>query len=129
MHTDFSGTAKQVHRITLETISEEESLRVLRALLSTPQTLCRTATPAGVTKAATARFGVLAKRAQARGNEPHAIAHFLMQVLFSLFAEDIGLPPNPVFSRLLDLGRADTGAFQAQTQKLLNQDRTLGQES
>jgi type II restriction/modification system DNA methylase subunit YeeA len=119
VHTNFTDTVKQVHRITTETIAEEESLRVLRALFFAPQILRPTVTPESVTEEAAARFGELAKSIQARGHDPQEIAHFLVQLLFCLFAEDIGLLPNRVFSRLLDYARQNPKVFRDETQKLL----------
>jgi hypothetical protein len=37
--------------------------------------------------------------------EPHQVAHFLIRLLFCLFAEDVGLLPNQVFSRLIERTR------------------------
>lgn len=34
---------------------------------------------------------------QARGHSPHETAHFLVQLPFCIFAEDVGLLPNSVF--------------------------------
>ncbi|HET7665856.1 MAG TPA: DNA methyltransferase, partial [Mycobacterium sp.] len=119
VHTNFTGTAKQVHRLTLDTIGDADSLRVLRALFFAPDELRPTDTPEAVTKAAAERFGELAKQVQARGHDPQAVAHFLVQLLFCLFAEDIGLLPNRIFSRMLSFARQHPGQFRAETQKLL----------
>ncbi|CAN5162616.1 hypothetical protein BH24GEM2_BH24GEM2_14060 [soil metagenome] len=119
VHTNFTGTIKQVHRITLDTITEDASLQVLRALFFTPQSLRPTITPESVTKEAAERFGELAKSIQSRGNDPQEIAHFLVQLLFCLFAEDIGLLPNRVFSRMLEFARQNPQSFRAETQRLL----------
>jgi type II restriction/modification system DNA methylase subunit YeeA len=39
---------------------------------------------------------------RARGEEEERVAHFLMQCLFCMFAEDEGLLPGRIFSRMLD---------------------------
>lgn len=36
------------------------------------------------------------------GSDPHAVAHFLMQIVFCFFAEDVGLLPNKLFKRLVE---------------------------
>jgi hypothetical protein len=119
VHTNFTGTVKRVYRITLDTIAEPESQRVLRALFFEPEALRPDITPDAVTRAAAARFGALATGLQARGHDPAQVAHFLVQMLFCLFAEDIGLLPNRVFTRLLDFARHNPRAFRDETQRLL----------
>jgi hypothetical protein len=37
-----------------------------------------------------------------RGVEPHRAAHFLNRLLFCLFAEDVRLLPENVFSRVVE---------------------------
>ena len=54
-----------------------------------------------VTKEAAERFGHLSASLQARGVDPHQAAHFLVQLLFCLFAEDVGLLPKGLFKDLL----------------------------
>ena len=51
-------------------------------------------TPEAVTKEAAERFGHLSASLQARGVDPHQAAHCLVQRLFCLFAEDVGLLPR-----------------------------------
>ena len=54
-----------------------------------------------VTKQAAEEFSDLATLLRRYGEEPQHIAHFLIRLLFCLFAEDIGLLPNGLFSRLI----------------------------
>ncbi|MDQ3523843.1 MAG: transposase, partial [Chloroflexota bacterium] len=78
------------------------------------------------TEEAAKRFGQIAQGLQARGENPHAVAHFLVQALFCLFAEDIGLLPRRVFSRLLDFGKQNPKYLRDETQKLLEAMSTGG---
>lgn len=79
-----------------------------------------------VTVEAAARFGELAARLEARGQEPHRVAHFLMQLLFCLFAEDVGLLPKGLFTNLLALGARRPEAFSSQVVALLTAMRDGG---
>ncbi|MEZ4523593.1 MAG: type IIL restriction-modification enzyme MmeI [Thermomicrobiales bacterium] len=101
IHTNFTNTAKQVYEFDLETIDQPENLRVLRALWSEPNALRPSTTVDEVTEEAAERFGSLALALHERGIAPDLTAHFLVQILFCLFAEDIGLLPKKHFSRLL----------------------------
>jgi hypothetical protein len=62
---------------------------------------------------AAAEFATLADSLRARGVDPQRAAHFLMRLLFCLFAEDIGLLPPKLFSVLLERTRRRPADFKA----------------
>lgn len=119
VHTNFTGTAKKVYAFDLETIDQPENLAVLRALWADPASLKPETTIEAVTEEAAARFGALAGALHARGIAPERAAHFLVQLLFCLFAEDAGLLPKGVFTKLLALGARYPEAFPDQVTALL----------
>jgi hypothetical protein len=98
--TNFTGTVKKVYAFSLADLDEPEHLAVLRALWTDPNRLRPDTTPEAVTKEAAERFGELSASLQARGVDPHTAAHFLVQLLFCLFAEDVGLLPKGLFPDL-----------------------------
>jgi len=55
-----------------------------------------------LTEEAAEQFASLAQRLRARGHNPQAVAHFINRLVFCMFAEDIGLLPNAMFSRMLE---------------------------
>ena len=126
IHTNFTNTAKQVHRFDLESIDEPGNLRLLRALWTDPNALKPATTIHEVTEEAAQRFGALALALHDRGVAPDRTAHFLVQILFCLFAEDIGLLPKEHFSRLLTLGASRPEAFLPQIQQLFAAMQTGG---
>ena len=72
---------KRVYEIDLATITEPESLRVLRAAFFDPDSLKPAQTVQAVTEQASRQFGVLAGGLRDRGAAPREAAHFLMQLL------------------------------------------------
>ena len=64
--------------------------RLIR-LWTDPLALDPAAESARVTRELAEKLGTLAKRLEARGNAPEAVAQFLMRCLFSMFAEDVRL--------------------------------------
>ncbi len=104
VHTKFTNAVSTVHEFTLDELerSPQEPLRILRAVFSNPNELKPDVTPEELTKQAAQRFASLAQSIQSRGSQPQATAHFLNKLLFSLLAEDAGLLPNRLLSRLLD---------------------------
>ncbi len=111
VHTNFTGTAKQVHRFTNEQLTEAEPLHVLRALFDSPEALRPGVGVEQVTRDAARRFAALADGLRARGVEAHRAAHFLTQLLFCLFAEDIGLLPRETFAAVVRRAVARPDSF------------------
>ena len=126
VHTNFTGTAKKVYEFTLDELDQTANLRVLRAVFDDPESLRPDQTVESVTEAAAARFGALAASLQARGFEPPRIAHFLVQLLFALFAEDAGLLPRNLVSGLLAFGGKHPDHFVAQARQLFESMRDGG---
>ncbi len=102
IHTNFTGTAKQVHTVLLEQMDQPESLSLLRRVFTAPDSFRPTITVQKVTEQVARDIAHLAQCLRERGHEPHAAAHFLMKCMFCLFAEDVGLLPGNLFSRILD---------------------------
>lgn len=46
-----------------------------------------------------------------QGADPHEAAHYLIRLLFCLFAEDVGLLPNNAFAKLVDAFKDDPPQF------------------
>ena len=101
IHTNFTGTAKQVHSFDLSGLAQPANLDILRKLFTEPETLRPGQTSEGMTKQAAEQFGQLADGMRERGIESHNAAHFLMKLMFCMFAEDIRLLPEKLFTRIL----------------------------
>ena len=65
-----------------------------------------------LTERAAASFAILARSLQERGHAPRTVAHFVNRLVFCMFAEDIGLLPDNMFTRMLEhaLRRPDDSA-------------------
>ncbi|MFL6254128.1 MAG: type IIL restriction-modification enzyme MmeI [Pyrinomonadaceae bacterium] len=51
------------------------------------------------------RLAVVAQSSRARAAEPTAVARFLDRTVFCLFAEDVGLVPRNLFTRVTEKAR------------------------
>jgi hypothetical protein len=111
VHTNFTGTVKKVYRFTNSDLPQPENLKILRALFTDPNSLRPIHTPEGVTEEAARRFAQLADGLRERGVEPQRAAHFLNRLLFCLFAEDIGLLPKGLFTRVVERTRNNPERF------------------
>ncbi len=107
VHTNFTGTAGVVHTLPLAELDGPRNLEVLRALFHDPEKLKPGVTSQAITAQAARHIGELAQRLRDRGDDPHAVARFLDRLVFCMFAEDIGLLQDNLFTRLLDKTKAD----------------------
>jgi type II restriction/modification system DNA methylase subunit YeeA len=118
VHTRFTGMVKQVYEFTLEDLLDPKKLDRLRNVWVNPEAFRVPQTAASVTEIAAAEFGHIAEMLRAQGVEPRRAAHFLIRLLFCLFAEDTQLLPGGIFGRLVDTTRNRPEAFAAQLRQL-----------
>ncbi|MCX6101628.1 MAG: class I SAM-dependent DNA methyltransferase, partial [Candidatus Bipolaricaulota bacterium] len=118
VHTNFNNTVRHDIRLTLEDLTTEAGQAALRAVFTDPEKLRAEETPEGATKKAAADFSNLAESLRDRGVDSEEAAHFLIRILFCLFAEDIKLLPEKLVSRLVADTREDPATFGRQLKAL-----------
>jgi type II restriction/modification system DNA methylase subunit YeeA len=101
VRTNFTNTIQETHVVRLEDLLHADSRRLLAWVFTEPERLRPGKTREAVTAEAARTLGELAQRLRQRGLEPHKVAHFVTQLLFCLFAEDIGMLPGELFSKVL----------------------------
>lgn len=102
IHTHFTGTPSEVHTIPIEEIGTPENLQKLRWLFTDPEKFKPRRTVRDVTSEAAGRFARVAHALAGRGHDPQQVAHFLIQCLFAMFAEDAKLLPEKLFERVIE---------------------------
>lgn len=107
IHTNFTGTAKQILAFDLDGLADSRNLDVLRKLFTDPDALKPGENTASITERAAEEFAKLADGMRDRGIEPHRAAHFLMKLMFCMFAEDIRLLPDKLFTKVLSGTKSD----------------------
>jgi type II restriction/modification system DNA methylase subunit YeeA len=118
IHTNFTNTVKRVVRIELDDLLQPENVAQLRAVFFEPQVFRAPQTPEQVTQEAASEFARLANLLREYGADPQQAAHFLIRLLFCLFAEDIALLPKDLFTRLVDKTQKHPSAFAGQLRQL-----------
>jgi SAM-dependent methyltransferase len=119
IHTNFTNTVKRVIEFDLNSLSAPGTLQTLKRIWTDPDSFDTGVTTQQVTEAAAARFSQIALGLHARGEDPATTAHFIMQMVFCLFAEDIKLLPDRLFSEMVRADRRDPALFQQDAQELL----------
>ena len=118
IHTNFTNTVKQVIRIGLEDLLKPDAQKQLHAVSHEPQIFRAPQTTEQVTEEAASEFSHLADLLRKYGAEPQKAAQFLIRLLFCLFAEDIGLLPRDLFTRLVQQTQKHPTAFAGQLRQL-----------
>ncbi len=118
IHTNFTNSVKRVVHVTLDDLLTPQGLQHIRNLFYNPDAFRPEQTAAQVTEAAAAQFARLAEHLRKWGHAPHDIAHYLIRLLFCLFAEDIDLLPRDLFTRLVESGRRNPPLFNRQVRQL-----------
>lgn len=107
IHTHFTGHPSEVHRIQIDELSKPEIRQKLTWLFTDPERFKPQRTTYAVTEQAAQRIGEIAERLNQRGNAPHDVAHFLIQCVFCMFAEDSKLLPEKLFETVMDKSNPD----------------------
>jgi type II restriction/modification system DNA methylase subunit YeeA len=126
VHTNFTNSVKQVTTFTLDDLLVPETLDQLRRVWIDPSAFRAAETPEQVTEKAAQEFARLAELLRQRGEDPDRAAHFLIHLLFCLFAEDVRLLPEKLFGKLVAATRTKPEAFVAQLRQLFGAMRAGG---
>ena len=126
VHTDFTGTKPEVYSFTLDDLlsstptpnSALPPLEVLRAVFNEPDQLRPDRSSARVTEKAAAEFAKLAVNLEVRRVDPEKAAHFLMRLLFCLFADSIGLLPDHLFRQMIEIDKGRPANFNRKLRQL-----------
>lgn len=118
IHTNFTNSVKKTYTLSLDDLLTPDGLKTLRAAFFDPDSLKAAQTVEDVTQDVAGEFARLAEQLRKWKVEPERAAHFLIRLLFCLFAEDVGLLPNKLFSRLVEHGRRNPKVFHQQLRQL-----------
>ncbi len=126
IHTNWTNTVQQVHEIALEELTDASKRDVLRACFTDPERLRPAKTRQMLTEEAATEFAALAQRLRSRGHAAHDVAHFVIRLVFCMFAEDVELLPNKMFQRMLEASRTDPALFNDNARTLFAAMKTGG---
>ena len=111
IRTNWTNSVSVTHEFTLDDLADGATRDKLKWAMSDPERLRPGETRQGVTERAAATFAELAQGLRDRGHEPQAVAHFVNRLVFCMFAEDVGLLPDDMFTRMLERTRRDPERF------------------
>ena len=118
IHTAFTGYPDQPREIRIEELTDPGKLQLLRWVFTDPEKLRPEKSTAAITGEAAGKFAGLAMAMRGRGLDGQQVAHFLVQCLFCMFAEDEELLPGSVFTGILKNAGDDAGKAASRINRL-----------
>ena len=113
IYTNWTNSVSVTHEFTLDDLADAATRDKLKWAMSDPERLRPGESRQALTERAATAFAALAQALRARGHDPQAIAHFINRLVFCMFAEDVGLLPNDMFTRMLEHARHNPSEFAA----------------
>ena len=105
IRTNWTNCVSETHEFGLDDLADAANCDKLKWALSDPERLRPGESRQALTERAAATFASLAQALRERGRDSHAVAHFVNRLVFCMFAEDVGLLPNRLFTRMLEEAR------------------------
>lgn len=118
IYTNFTNTVQEKHVIELDDLRDANKREMLRNVFSNPKQLKPSKTRDALTKDVAQDFCTLAQQLRDKGCEPERVAHFINRLVFCMFAEDVQLLPNHMFTKMLQASIYKPADFQAFAEQL-----------
>ena len=126
IRTNWTNSVSLTHEFGLDDLADAANRDKLKWAMSDPERLRPGESRQALTERAAATFAVLAQSLRERGHEPQAVAHFVNRLVFCMFAEDVGLLPADMFTRMLQQARKQPEEFAAMARALFGAMATGG---
>ena len=111
IRTNWTNSVSLTHKVTLKDLADAGVRDKLKWAMSDPERLRPGESRQALTERAAATFAELAQSLRERGHEPQHVAHFVNRLVFCMFAEDVGLLPDNMFTRMLQHARKRPDEF------------------
>ena len=111
IRTNWTNSVSRTHEFGLDDLTDAATRDLLKWAFSDPERLRPGETRQALTEQAARSFATVAKSLRERGHDPHAVAHFVNRLVFCMFAEDVGLLPGHMFTRMLEQARRTPAEF------------------
>jgi len=118
IHTNFTSTVARRYEFTVKDLDDFDTRQLLDDAFRNPEKLRPGITRAVVTQEAADKFTTLAEALRKREPDAHQVAHFLNRLVFCMFAEDIGLLPAQIFTKLVEHSQGKPELFAERAGKL-----------
>ena len=101
IRTNWTNSVSRTYEFDLDDLTDSAVRDRLKWAFSDPERLRPGETRRALTERAAAAFAAVAQTLRARGHDPPVVAHFVNRLVFCMFADDVGLLPDHMFTRML----------------------------
>ena len=101
IRTNWTNSVSKSYEFDLDDLADAATRNRLKWAFSDPERLRPGETRQSLTERVAASFASVAQALRERGHDPHAVAHFVNRLVFCMFADDVGLLPDHMFTRML----------------------------
>ena len=105
IRTNWTNSVSETHEFGIDDLADAAIRDKLKWALVDPERLRPGETRQALTERAATAFASLAQALRERGHDPQIVAHFTNRLVFCMFAEDVGLLPGDMFTRMLQQAR------------------------
>ena len=102
IRTNWTNSVSRTYEFGLEDLADAATRDLLKWAFSDPERLRPGETRQALTEQAAQSFATVAQALRERGHDPLAVAHFVNRLVFCMFADDVGLLPGHMFTRMLE---------------------------
>lgn len=118
IRTNWTNSVQETHEFALEDLTDGAFRDRLKAAFVDPEQFKPQKSRQELTEETAREFAGIAQRLRERGHEAQLVAHFVNQLVFCMFAEDVGLLPDHLFTKMLEVSRGDPTKFTANASML-----------
>ena len=111
IRTNWTNSVSRTYEFGLDDLADAAARDKLKWAFSDPERLRPGETRQSLTERAAASFATVAQALRERGHDPHRVAHFVNRLVFCMFADDVGLLPGHMFTRMLEQARRAPAQF------------------
>ena len=101
IRTNWTNSVSRTHEFELDDLADASTRDRLKWAFSDPDRLRPGETRQSLTERVAASFASVAQALREPGHERQAVAHFVNRLVFCMFADDVGLLPDHMFTRML----------------------------
>ena len=105
IRTNWTNSVSVTHEFALEDLTDAANRDKLKWAMTDPERLKPGESRQALTERAAETFAGLAHSLRERGHDPQEVAHFVNRLVFCMFAEDVDLLPDDMFTRMLEHAR------------------------
>ena len=118
IRTNWTNSVQETHEFALDDLTDGAVRDRLKAAFIDPEQFKPQKSRQELTEDTAREFAGIAQRLRDRGHDAQHVAHFVNQLVFCMFAEDVGLLPDHLFTKMLEVSRNDPAKFAANASML-----------